>query len=276
MQPIGLKLIAALSAVFVWVVVWYLASTLSKSVRKREEDLSRANMKLIRADEEMNKQVLRTTHELKAPFSGMESNIQLLKAKFWAEVPDEVREIIDRIEFRAQMLSRRIKEILELGDLKSTDVTRGSLESVDLKMVIDDSIEEVRERAKGRHITIDNAVSSLGVMGREKQLAMLFGNLISNAVSYSHDGENVEIRAREDGNKVFVSVEDHGIGIKPEAVDFVFDEYYRTKEAAQFNRMSTGLGLAIVKEVALELGLGVKVESELDKGTTFEVCLIKG
>ena len=105
---------------------------------------------------------------------------------------------------------------------------------------------------------------------------MLFGNLISNAVSYSHDGGNVEVRAKEDGGKVFVAVEDHGIGIKPSAVEFVFDEYYRTKEAAQFNRMSTGLGLAIVKEVAMELGLGVKVESELDKGTVFEVCLNKG
>jgi len=68
-----------------------------------------------------------------------------------------------------------------------------------------------------------------------------------------------------------VSVSDTGIGIRPDALEHIFDDYYRTKEAAAHNRMSTGLGLAIVKEIASRFALKIRVSSENGVGTTFEV-----
>jgi signal transduction histidine kinase len=85
----------------------------------------------------------------------------------------------------------------------------------------------------------------------------------------------VEISAREEKDEVRVLVTDHGIGIRDEALPHIFDEFYRTKEGARFNRMSTGLGLAIVKEIARHFGLRITVSSEQEKGTTFEVAIPK-
>jgi signal transduction histidine kinase len=68
-------------------------------------------------------------------------------------------------------------------------------------------------------------------------------------------------------------VQDRGIGIKEEALPHIFEEYYRTKEAARFNRHSTGLGLSIVKEIAQNLDLRIRVESEAGEGTIFRVYL---
>jgi signal transduction histidine kinase len=86
----------------------------------------------------------------------------------------------------------------------------------------------------------------------------------------------VEISAREEADEVRVLVADHGIGIREEVLPRIFDEFFRTKEGARFNRMSTGLGLAIVKEIARRYGLRIRVTSELGKGTTFEVAIPKG
>lgn len=113
----------------------------------------------------------------------------------------------------------------------------------------------------------------LAAPGEAEQLTALFTNLVSNAVLYSPEGGVVEIGAREEADEVRVTVRDHGIGIREDALPHIFDDFYRTNEGARFNRMSTGLGLAIVKEIAGHFGLRITVTSEQGKGTTFDVAL---
>ncbi|MFH1006153.1 MAG: HAMP domain-containing sensor histidine kinase [Candidatus Latescibacterota bacterium] len=274
-QDNTVSMLFAVSAVLVWFGVWSLVSTLSQAVRKRDQKLDAVNEQLRKAEQETNRQVLRTTHDLKAPFSGIESNIQVLRFQYWDEIPESVRTIIERIEVRAQTLSERIKQILVLGDLRSQISLEDRAVPLDLHAVIADVIEDLSEKAKARGISLDVRVSPATVPGNAKQLTMLFSNLVANAISYSHEGGRVEVSAREDAEAIHVSVSDHGIGIKEEGLPHIFEEYYRTEEAARFNSLSTGLGLAIVKETAANLGLGIKVSSELGKGTTFEVRVPK-
>ena len=98
-----LNLAFAGTAVFIWFIVWYLVSALSEAVRRRDRQLRAANERLMKADQEKTLQVLRTTHELKAPFSGIESNIQILKLQHWNEIPESVRGIVERIEHPATL-----------------------------------------------------------------------------------------------------------------------------------------------------------------------------
>jgi two-component system phosphate regulon sensor histidine kinase PhoR len=106
----------------------------------------------------------------------------------------------------------------------------------------------------------------------EEHLRMLLDNLLSNAVLYSHEGGTVHVTCAEqpDGGAT-LTVEDHGIGIVQEKLPRIFDEYYRTDEAARFNKESTGLGLTIVRHVAEAHGIGVRVESRLGEGTKFRL-----
>ena len=219
--------------------------------------------------------MLRTTHGLKAPFSGIESNIQVLRFQYWDEIPESVRTIINRIEVRAQTLSERIKQVLVLGDLKSQPTREDRSVPVDLQSVIHAVVEDLAEKTKDRRIALDVRISPATVLGNMEELIILFSNLVANAIFYSHEGGRVEVSARQDADDVHVSVSDHGIGIRDEALPHIFDEYFRTEEAARFNKLSTGLGLAIVKETVRNLGLRIKVASELGKGTTFEVRVPK-
>ncbi len=272
-QDPTLKVIFAGSAVFVWIIVWYLVSTLSMALRKRDRQLSVANEQLIRADQEKTQQVLSTTHELKAPFAGIESNIQVLKCQCWNELPESARDIIDRIEERAQVLSERIREILILGDLRSNNSSEVKLVPVDLRSVMDKVLDELEDKALSRRILLDIQVPSITVFGNMKHLTVLFCNLVANAILYSYEGGRVNVSVKQEEENVHVAVSDQGIGIRDDALAHIFDDYFRTKEGAKFNRMSTGLGLAIVKKIAQKSGLRISVTSEQEKGTTFQVAI---
>lgn len=269
----SMSLIFAGSAVFVWLVVWYFVSTLSEAVRKRDGQLRTANERLMKADEEKTQQMLVTTHELKAPFTGIETNIQLLKVQYWDEITKPVRELIDRIDARAQTLRERIGQILILGDLKLKQTAVEQPEAVNVQKIMDMVIDDLTEKAEDRHIILDISTLPVMVQGTQQGLGILISNLVSNAISYSHEHGTVVVTTKRAGDKIVLAVTDHGIGIREDAIPHIFDEYYRTKEASKFNKSSTGLGLSMVKEIARHLELVIRVQSEQGKGTTFEVIM---
>lgn len=267
-----LSMLLAFSAVFVWLVVWYLVSTLSSLVRERDRQLESANQRLLVADEEKNRLMLRTTHDLKAPFSGIESNIQRLKLQYWEQLSAPVQELVDRIEARGLTLSDRIRDILLLGDLR-TCTPPPAPERIDLAHLLRDIGDELDGKAQERHIKLQINAARVTTQGQTRNYFILFSNVIANAISYSHEGGSVEVSLCRSDRDLSIVTQDHGIGITDDALPQIFEEYFRTKEAAQFNPGSTGLGLAIVKEIAQKEGLQITVASEAGKGTTFSVAI---
>lgn len=267
----SLDLIYVASAIFIWVVVWYLVSTVAKTVRMRDRQLHEANQQLKKADEEKTRKLLITTHDLKAPFTGIESNIQVLKTVHWDTLSQPLKDIINRIETRAQTLRTRINQILTLENLKSQDLPAKELTVVDLQAVLNAVLEELKEKINDKHIVLNAQIPSTTVYGNMKQITMLFSNFLSNALNYSHDGGKIDIGLEKPGSEIAVSIADHGIGIKEEALPHIFEEYYRTREAQNFNKSSTGLGMAIIKEIALKMDVNIKISSEENKGTTVKI-----
>jgi len=266
-------MLVALSAGAIWLVVWYLVTTLSEAVKRRDERLASMNEHLLKIDQEKNMQMLLTTHELKVPFAGIQSNIDVLKLQYWDSVPPEVRAILERIDTRAKVLSERISEMLYLGNLKSAGAAEApdSRVPVELSQLVASTLASLEQKREERRIRIDVEIPTIFVRGNPERYGVLFSNLLSNALLYSHEGGSVRIGSSVEQDGVRVFVEDHGIGIREDALPHIFEEFYRTKEAAKFNRMSSGIGLAIVREIAMQEGLRIRVTSEEGVGTTFEV-----
>lgn len=267
----GLIVFEVISAVAFWLVIWFLSSHLAGRLRRREQQLGRMNRQLVDAQLERSRHMLRTTHELKAPFAAIRANVQLLLEGYCGVVSEEALEILQRIAARCRRLGEEIKEMLQLANLRS-DVTRSSQcwMEVNSKELLLWAIEQIQQIAHEHKVTIEADLEAFSIVGIEDHMKMLFMNLIANAVTYSHAGDTVRVRCRQEaGHGATLVIEDQGIGIPPEKLPKIFDEYYRTDEAARHNKDSTGLGLAIVRHIAEDHGIRVRVESAQDVGTKF-------
>jgi signal transduction histidine kinase len=259
-----------LLALTIFSLVWYLTSHLSAMVRERDKQLGQTNRRLVAAREERRRHMLRTTHELKAPFAAIHANSQLLLKGYCGPLADAPRDVIVRIADRSKRLAGQIQDMLQLANLRSTGQEEAKPEPIDLADVLQWCITNAEPTARSRRIEIVADIAPARTMGVDDHLKMLFGNLITNAVNYCRDDGRVDVRCepRPDGRHR-VTIADTGIGIEPEKLPKIFDEYYRTSVAVKHNRESSGLGLAIVRTVAQANHIAVRVESQPNVGTTF-------
>lgn len=251
-------------------VVWYLTSHLSQIVRQRDLALSELNKSLIEAQEAKARHMLRTTHELKAPFAAIQANVQLLTKGYCGPLSPEAMDTLNRIDQRCRRLANEINEMLQLSNLRSTRPSATPWKTLNVAGVIRWCAAQVQPLATERNVTVDLDLQFCNVRGAEEQLRMLFSNLLSNAILYSFNGGQVRVRCEpgpHGGARVIVA--DSGIGIEADKLPRIFEEYYRTDRAAQFNTSSSGLGLAIVRHIALTHRIRIRVESEPDHGTVF-------
>lgn len=259
-------------AIGIWLVVWYLASYLSSMVRRRDLELTETNLRLVAAQEERTRHMLATTHQLKAPFAAIYSNAQLLLQGYCGDIPEEAMKIIRRITSRSKRLTTEIQEMLQLANLSSTSqqsLPQTRMVSTDLLLWCKSQVDPI---ARERGVTFKLNVRPVAMVGTEDHFKMLFVNLLSNAVIYSHRNGQVRINCSKGPNSgPIVTIADDGIGIQPDKLPHIFEEHYRTNEAVQHNKESSGLGLAIVKNVAELYGIRISVESRFGFGTKFEL-----
>lgn len=258
------------SAVGIFLVVWYLASNLSASVRRKDHQLLIAHQRLLASDRERTQHMLHTTHELKAPFAAIQSYVQLLLKGYCGPLTDDARQVLTKIDARSQRLSNQIREMLQLANLRSASVGDHPRSRVDLSELLGRAISSTTALARAREIRFEVKLQPALTEGVADQLEMMLANILANAVQYSHPGQTVKVSCLPLSHRTAqVQIADQGIGIRAEVLPHIFEEYYRSKEAAEFNPMCTGLGLAIVQHIAQTHGVAIHVESQPNQGTTF-------
>jgi len=258
----------------IMLAVWYLASQLSGMLRQHQYELAETNARLIEAREERTKHMLHTAHELKTPCSAIYANARVLIDGYCGELPDEAVGVLKRISHRCLGLSSQVQDMLRLANLRSAVAPAAESKIINAAMPLKSSIEQVSAAADLRNVSIKAHLQTAMTVCVEDHLKMFFLNLVSNAVNYSHEGGTVHITCKVGSdNRPHVSIRDEGIGIAPEKLPHIFDEYYRTTDAVQHNRGSSGLGLAIVQQIAREHRIELAVESQFGKGTAFHAVL---
>jgi signal transduction histidine kinase len=266
----GVRVLNVSWATLTLAVVWYLASHLSAMVRARDSQLAETNRRLLEAQEERTRYMLRTTHELKAPFAAIHANAQLLLKGHCGELPDAAHEVAVRVAARCRRLATEIQEMLQLANLRFVKGDALRWVERDLADILQWCLAQARPVAEERGVVLTDDLRAARVVGVEDHLKMLFGNLLANAINYSLPGGSASVQCTPSpGDGPVVTVADHGIGIAREKLPRIFDAYYRTDEAVLHNRESTGLGLAIAAHVAQMHGVRVRVESAPGVGTKF-------
>jgi signal transduction histidine kinase len=258
------------SVAFISLTIWFLASRLAGALRRRDAELAATNRRLMAATDERARHMLQTTHQLKAPFAAIHANTQVLLGGFCGKLPDEAVQVIDKIAARCDMLSRQIKAMLQLANLRSSAQDPPQPTEVELHDVLRGCLAELETLAAKRGVAFSENIAPATIRGVHDHVVMMIDNVLSNAVAYSGDGQKVCVTCRPaPSGGAIVTVEDSGIGIPAAKLPQIFDDYYRTAEAVKHNKASTGLGLAIVRQVAMAGNVGVRVESAPQLGTRF-------
>lgn len=219
--------------------------------------------------------IANVSHELKTPIGGV-----LLLAEAMEEAaddPDAVRHFGQRLKEEALRLTDMVNQLIDLSRLQSEEPLRNA-EVVDMEEIVDEALSRCRMAATRKHTTLQTTGDVGGeVFGSEPQLIDAVANLVLNAISYSDRDSRVAISLRRGGDSasswIEVAVTDHGIGIRPEDLERIFERFYRVDYGRSRAHGGTGLGLSLVRHVAEAHGGTIRVSSVLGEGSTFTLRL---
>ncbi len=228
---------------------------------RREREMLRENFSAI------------VSHELKSPLGAVQQNLFALAAELGPQLGPAQRERFERLEARIADLIKLIQGWLKAVSLPVARLKEG-FAPVAVGVPIAKAVESVQPEATRKDIEIATCAGEAlpPVLGDEGSLAEALVNLVGNAVKYTRPGGKVRVAARAEGGRVLISVVDTGVGISPEDLPFVFDDFYRARNAPAAEA-GAGLGLALTRRIVEAHDGVVSVESELGKGTTFVVDL---
>ena len=236
-----------------------------QEVYELNETLKKAAVDIQKADQAKRDLIANVSHDLRTPLTMISGYGEMMKDLPGEKTDENCQVIIDE----AKRLTYLVNDLLDLSKLEEKKIVLE--ESVfDLSSLVQREIRkyEIYAVQNGYKFTVD-AKENLFVKADEKRIEQVFNNFITNAINYSNESKDIEIRVYQKDKNIRLEVEDHGIGISKENLPNVWDRYYKINaEHIRFTKGS-GIGLAIAKEI-LELHHAVYgVNSEEGKGSIF-------
>ncbi len=214
------------------------------------------------------------SHELKTPLTSIKGYVETLLEGAIDDKEMAVK-FLKIIAQETERLHKLITDLLDLSQMESNKL-KFMFSVVNLRDVAEDAIELLSGLAEEKMIDLRLVADKPEylVWADEERIMQTFLNLIDNAIKYTPEMGEIEVRIKERKHDVLVEVSDTGIGIPPQEIDKIFDKFYRTT-ISQKKAGGRGIGLSIVKKIIEAHGGEIWVESELGKGTTFFFTLPK-
>lgn len=219
--------------------------------------------------------VSKITHELRSPLSTIHEQIAMVISDLVDNQPQQHQHLLTRAKEKTQGLLTLIGDLLDLSRIEEGIICREPkpvrLDEL-LKNIVD--FLSARASAKKQSLSFDNLSLNLPEINADPlALESIFGNLITNAITYTPEGGGIRVEMDRAGINVRVKVKDNGFGISEKYIDKIFDRFYRVKDERTRYITGTGLGLSIVKGLMDSLGGIIEVESTPGEGSTFTVLL---
>ena len=209
------------------------------------------------------------SHELKTPLA----SIKLLSDSILQNNMDmeTTREFVSDIGNEAERLNRMTQKLLALTKTENFNADMDA-EIIDMAPTVDRVVRMLSGIAEANGITIQlEILEDSAVLITEDDLYQITFNLVENGIKYNVPGGSMRVTLRQDGEMAILQVSDTGIGIPKDAVEHVFERFYRVDKARARQTGGSGLGLSIVRAIVARYNGEIHVESTKGKGTVFTV-----
>ena len=208
------------------------------------------------------------SHELKTPLTAISGYSELIQNGMTNE--EETIRFAGEIHKSAKRLLTLINDTIRLSQLDTSE-QKVIYEAIDLYKIVEDCVNMLKFSAENHGITISIHGTNAYLEGNKEMLEEVVYNLCDNAIRYNNEGGKVDVTVKPVKGKIYLCVQDNGIGISKEHQERIFERFYRVDKSRSKSTGGTGLGLAIVKHIIQQHGAHMELTSEKGKGTKIEI-----
>ena len=211
------------------------------------------------------------SHELRTPMNAIKGFTNMVLRRGKDELSERNLQNLEKVDQASDHLLGMINDLLDLSKIEAGRMDANP-ETFDVAKLVDLCASTVSPLVQ-EGVELCQEVEDVGEVCTDKgRLQQMTINLLSNAIKFT-DAGTVTVRAERSQDQLVVSVTDTGKGIPADELPSIFDEYRQAKGSENVVQKGTGLGLSITKKFAELLGGTIKVESEIDKGSTFTITI---
>ncbi|MBQ4051706.1 MAG: PAS domain-containing protein [Oscillospiraceae bacterium] len=214
------------------------------------------------------------SHELKTPVTSIRGFSELLESGIITD-PEKIQDSIRIIRREADRIDRIISDLLMISSLEDP-AQSGEPVPVNVAELLCDIRDSLLLSMEEKNITLEISGGNFTIPAVYEHMHNLFGNLMQNAVKYNVENGKVWVRAETDGQYLYATVKDTGIGIPDEMKSRVFERFFRVDKGRSRSVGGTGLGLSIVNHIVSLYDGSIRLESKLGEGTTITAKLAIG
>ncbi len=216
------------------------------------------------------------THELRTPLANIKAYAETLALADMIDV-EQQKQFLNTINSEATRLARFVDDLLSVSSMEVGSMTLNK-QVTELHRMLNEVLKKIKPQIEEKRLTFEVSIPEKLPEPRidKDKIATVLVNLLGNAVKYTPSGGRVAFRVHATDQNLEIDVEDTGVGIAENELTKVFDKFFRSEDPRVQEQKGTGLGLALVQEVVRLHGGRVSVESEIDKGSTFQIVLPLG
>jgi signal transduction histidine kinase len=248
------------------------APTIAAAVQNAElYERERMTIEALRSAERVRSDFLAMiSHELRTPLTTLSGFSEVLSHRAHSLQPALVEEFGRRMWRASRWLTRMIGDLLDLAQMESGDLSLEISETDVGQAIAEATAVEVREP---REISTRIEPGLPPVLADPARLRQVLGNLLSNARKFSSPGSVIDVECRREGDRIAITVGDHGRGIPPAEIGRIFDVFVQVDPGTTREAGGMGTGLYLTKQLCTRMGADVSVESTPGVGSRFTIRL---
>lgn len=204
-------------------------------------------------------------HELRTPLALMQAQLDLYDRNHASSAPDDTAETFAMVREQTAKLSMLVKTLLEMSEMR----TLPRNEKVALAPLAEEVLTDLAPVAEGKGVRLSQSGGDAWLLGSDLMLYRMVFNLVENAIKYNREGGAVEVSIGSAPEGIHLRVADSGPGIPGDALERVFEPFFRADKARSRAMGGVGLGLTLAREIAKLHGGRLSIEKSGSSGTTF-------
>jgi signal transduction histidine kinase len=235
--------------------------------------LAAQNAQLVESDRLKDEFVALISHDLRTPLTSIMGYVELALEDVGPPLDDERRGYLQVVSRSSERLLRLVDDLLFVARVQAGRLVLQP-KQLDLSVVATQAVVEARPRAEGKQLGLEfHGPVSVPLEADKGRLFQLLDNLISNAIKFTPEGGQIEVRVAAEPDGAVLEVSDTGVGLAPGETERVFERFFRSSRAVSQQVPGTGLGLFISRAIVEAHGGTIAVSRRDGGGTTFRISL---